>query len=198
MPTHISIVKYDPKPKNRLKTFSDYNGTFESFQTCALNVKVVKGNYLIYVYRDLDNAQFVPDKTMDVKITCSAKFKHAQMSYDDRDKNFPLLQNIILQAEFIENNYNPDLGEDFNVNSNQLRGNGIGHIIYYISTPGYYIDFTGGTANVKNYIMLCPYLDKKTTTFHKAIPSGKYLVFLGLMNHIVLIALQKLIQQIEN
>ena len=182
LPTHISIVKYDPKPKNRLKTFSDYNGTFESFQTCALNVKVVKGNYLIYVYRDLDNAQFVPDKTMDVKITCSAKFKHAQMSYDDRDKNFPLLQNIILQAEFIENNYNPDLGEDFNVNSNQLRGNGIGHIIYYISTPGYYIDFTGGTANVKNYIMLCPYLDKKTTTFHKAIPSGKYLVFLGLMN----------------
>ena len=182
LPTHISIVKYDPKPKNRLKTFSDYNGTFESFQTCALNVKVVKGNYLIYVYRDLDNAQFVPDKTMDVKITCSAKFKHAQMSYDDRDKNFPLLQNIILQAEFIENNYNPDLGEDFNVNSNQLRGNGIGHIIYYISTTGYYIDFTGGTANVKNYIMLCPYLDKKTTTFHKAIPSGKYLVFLGLMN----------------
>ena len=182
LPTHISIVKYDPKPKNRLKTFSDYNGTFESFQTCALNVKVVKGNYLIYVYRDLDNAQFVPDKTMDVKITCSAKFKHAQMSYDDRDKNFPLLQNIFLKVEFIENNYNPDLGEDFNVNSNQLRGNGIGHIIYYISTPGYYIDFTGGTANVKNYIMLCPYLDKKTTTFHKAIPSGKYLVFLGLMN----------------
>ena len=182
LPTYISIVKYVPKPKSRLKTFSDYNGTFESFQTCALNVKVVKGNYLIYVYRDLDNAQFVPDKTMDVKITCSAKFKHAQMSYDDRDKNFPLLQNIILQAEFIENNYNPDLGEDFNVNSNQLRGNGIGHIIYYISTPGYYIDFTGGTANVKNYIMLCPYLDKKTTTFHKAIPSGKYLVFLGLMN----------------
>ena len=182
LPTHISIVKYDPKPKNRLKTFSDYNGTFESFQTCALNVKVAKGNYLIYVYRDLDNAQFVPDNIMNVKITCSAKFKHAQMSYDDRDKSFPLLQNIILQAEFKENNYDPDLGEDFNVNSNQIRGNGIGHIIYYISTPGYYLDFTGGTANVKNYIMLCPYLDKKTTTFHKAIPSGKYLVFLGLMN----------------
>ena len=132
LPTHISIVKYDPKPKNRLKTFSDYNGTFESFQTCALNVKVVKGNYLIYVYRDLDNAQFVPDKTMDVKITCSAKFKHAQMSFDDRDKNFPLLQNIFLKVEFIENNYNPDLGEYFNVNSNQLRGNGIVYIIFQL------------------------------------------------------------------
>ena len=182
LPTHISIVKYDPKPKSRLKTFSDYNGTFESFQTCALNVKVVKGNYLIYVYRDLDNAQFVPDKIMNVKITCSAKFKHAQMSYDDRNKGFPLLQNIILQAEFQENNYDPDLGEDFDVNSNQIRGNGIGHIIYYISTPGYYLDFTGGTTNVKNYIMLSPYLNKQTTTFHRAIPSGKYLVLLGLMN----------------
>ena len=183
LPTHISIVKYDPKPKSKLKTFTDYNGTFESFNTCALNVKVVKGNYLIYVYRDLDNAQFTLDeKKMDVKITCSSKFKHAQMSYDERDKSFPLLQNIILQAEFKENNYDPDLGEDFDSNANQLRGNGIGHIIYYISTPGYYLDFTGGTANVMNYIMMSPYLNKQTTTFHKAIPSGKYLVFLGLMN----------------
>ena len=183
LPTHISIVKYDPKAKSKLKTFSDYNGTFESFNTCALNVKVTKGNYLIYVYRDLDNAQFTLDeKKMDVKITCSSKFKHAQMSYDDRDKSFPLLQNIILQAEFKENNYDPDLGEDFDVNSNQIRGNGIGHIIYYISTPGYYLDFTGGTANVKNYIMMSPYLNKQTTTFHRAIPSGKYLVLLGLMN----------------
>ena len=70
---------------------------------------------------------------MDVKISCSSKFKHAQMSYDDRDHGFPLLQNIILQAEFIENNYDPDLGEDFDVNENQIKGNGIGHIIYYIS-----------------------------------------------------------------
>ena len=182
LPTHISVVKCDPKPKSRLKTFSDYNGTFESYQTCAINVKVTKGNYLVYVLRDLDHAEFTPDPTMNVKITCSAKFKHAQMSYDDRDKGFPLLQNIILQAEFKENNYNPDLGQDFDVNANQLRGNGIGHIIYYISTPGYYLDFTGGTANIKNYIMLCPYLNKQTTTFHRAIPSGKYLVLLGLMN----------------
>ena len=182
LPTHISVVKYDPKPKNRLKTFSDYNGTFESYQTCAINVKVVKGNYLVYVFRDLDHAEFTPDKNMEIKITCSAKFKHAQMSYDDRDKGFPLLQNIILQAEFKENNYDPDLGEDFDVNANQIRGNGIGHIIYYISTPGYYLDFTGGTANVRNYIMLCPYLNKQTTTFHRAVPSGKYLVLLGLMN----------------
>ena len=180
LPTYISVVKYNKKPSSRLKTFSDYIGTHESFQMCALNVKVTKGNYLIYVYRDAEHAQFKPDNKMDIKITCSAKFKHAQMTYDYRNKGFPLLQNIILQAEFQENNYNPDLGEDFDVSSNQLRGDGIGHIIFYISTPGYYLDFTGSTANVKNYIMLSPYLDNGT--FHRAIPSGKYLVFLGLMN----------------
>ena len=182
LPTHISIVKYDPNATNRLKTFSTYNGTFESFRACTLNERVTKGNYLIYVYRDFDHAGYAAEKKIEVKITCSAKFKHAQMSYDERDKGFPLLQNIILQAEFKENNFDPDSGEDFNTNANLLRGNGIGHIIYYISTPGYYIDFTGGTANVRNYIMLTPYLDKNTTTFHRAIPSGKYLVFLGLMS----------------
>ena len=30
------------------------------------------------------------------------------MSYDYRDKGFPLLKNIILQAEFTENNKDPD------------------------------------------------------------------------------------------
>ena len=182
LPTHISMVKYDPNAKNRLKTFSNYNGTFESFRTCTLNERVAKGNYLIYVYRDFEHAGYSAEKKMEVKITCSAKFKHAQMSYDERDKGFPLLQNIILQAEFKENNFDPDSGEDFNTNANQTRGNGIGLIIYYISTPGYYIDFTGGTTNVKNYIMLTPYLDQNTTTFHRAIPSGKYLVLLGLMS----------------
>ena len=184
LPTHISIVKYDPKAKNRLKTFSNYSGTFESFRTCTLNSRVGKGNYLIYVYRDFDNAGYQAEKKMEVRIICSSKFKHAQMNYDERASGFPLLQNIILQADFKENNFDPDSGEDYNSNGNQLRGNGIGFIIYYISTPGYYIDFTGGTANVKNYIMLTPYLDQKTTTFHKSIPSGKYLIFLGLMSGI--------------
>ena len=182
LPTHISIVKYDPKPKSRHETFSDYNGNLESFEIPTLNVKVVKGNYLIYVYRDYDHAQFTPENTMKVKITCSAKFKHAQMSYDERSKGFPLLQNIILQAEFIENNYNPDKGEDFEICSTQLRGNGMGHYIYYISTPGYYLDFDCGVSKQRNYIMLSPYLNNETMTFHRAIPSGKYLVLLALMN----------------
>ena len=182
LPTHISIVKCDPSAKNRLKTFSNYNGTFESFRACTLNVRVTKGNYLIYAYRDFDNAGYQAEKKMEVKITCNAKFKHAQMNYDEKDKGFPLLQNIILQAKFKESNFDPNSGKDFNTNGNQLGGNGIGFIIYYISTPGYYIDFTGSTAKVKNYIMLSPYLSKSQTTFHRAIPSGKYLVFLGLMS----------------
>ena len=33
LPTHISIVKYDPNQTNRLKVFSDYNGTFEPYET---------------------------------------------------------------------------------------------------------------------------------------------------------------------
>ena len=181
LPTHISLVKYDPNATNRLKTFSDYYGNFESYKTCALTANIAKGNYLIYVYRDLDHAEFTPNDKLDVKIACTSGFKHAQMSYDDRDKGFPLLQNIILQAEFIENNYDPDKSEDFDINSNQIRGNGIGHVIYYISTPGYFLNFTGSTKKVQNYIMLTPYLNATTTTFTRAISSGKYLVFLGLL-----------------
>ena len=181
LPTHISVVKYDPNAEKRLKTFSDYSGNFESYTTCALNIPVSKGNYLIYIYRDLDHAEFTPEDNLDIKITCTAKFQHAQMSYDDRDKGFPLFQNIILQAEFIENNYDPDKGEDFEIKSNQIRGNGIGHVIYYISTPGYFLSFTGSTKKVKEYIMLEPYLDAKTTAFTRSVSSGKYLVFLGLL-----------------
>ena len=165
LPTHISVVKYDPNATKRLKTFSDYNGNFESFRMCAINVSLEKGNYLIYVYRDLDHAEFTPDDKLDIKITCTSGFKHAQMSYDERSSGFPLLQNIILQAEFIENNYDPDKAEDFDLNSNQIRGNGIGHVIYYISTPGYFLNYTGSTKKVKNYVMLTPYLQTGTTTF---------------------------------
>ena len=179
--THISVVKYDPNAENRLKTFSDYNGNFESYRTCSLNVPVEKGNYLIYIYRDLDHAEFTPDNILEIKILCSSAFKHAQMSYDERDLGFPLLQNIILQAEFYENNYDPDKAEDLHINSNQIRGNGIGHVIYYISTPGSFLSFTGSTKKVKNYIMLTPYLDATTTTFTRTIASGKYLIFLGLL-----------------
>ena len=73
-----------------------------------MNLPITKGNYLIYVYRDLKHAEFTPDDKLDIKIICSSAFKHAQMCYDERDKAFPLLQNIILQAEFHENNYHPN------------------------------------------------------------------------------------------
>ena len=49
---------------------------------------------------------------MKVKITCSAKYRHAQMSYDEKDRGFPLLHNIILQAAFEDLNYDPDSGKE--------------------------------------------------------------------------------------
>ena len=182
LPTHISIVKYDPNQQNKLKIFSDYKGISESIQTCSISTPVEKGGYLAYIYRDLDHAEFIPDETLSIRFICTAEFNIYQMSYDEREKGFPLLQNIILQAEFYENNYDPDKNEDFNIASNQVKGNGIGHIIYYISHPGYFLDYTGSMENVKNFIMLTPYLSKDENIFNKKISSGKYLVLLGIMN----------------
>ena len=181
MPTHISVVRYDPDFTDRYKCFSDYTGNFESYTSCALNTPVKKGNYLIYIYRDLDHSEFTPDDALDIKLICTQEYECQQMSYDERDKGFPLLQNIILQAEFRENNYDPEKAEDFDLNSNQIRGNGIGHVIYYISTPGNFLSYTGSTKKVENYIMLNPYLNAKTTKFNHVIAAGKYLVLLGLL-----------------
>ena len=181
MPTHISVVRYDPDFTDRYKCFSDYTGNFESYTSCALNTPVKKGNYLIYIYRDLDHSEFTPDDALDIKLICTQEYECQQMSYDERNKGFPLLQNIILQAEFRENNYDPEKAEDFDLNSNQIRGNGIGHVIYYISTPGNFLSYTGSTKKVANYIMLNPYLNAKTTKFNHVIAAGKYLVLLGLL-----------------
>ena len=179
LPTHISIVKFDPNQKNKLKIFSDYNGIYESYKTCSITTHVKKGHYLIYVYRDYEHAEFTPDKKLKVKIICTSEFRHAQMSFDKRDKGFPLLQNIILQAEFIENHYDPDSFEDFKLISTQIRGNGIGHAIFYISNPGYFLNIEASTEKIKNYIMLSPYLSNQQK-FTNSISSGKYLVILGL------------------
>ena len=183
LPTHISVVKYDPNFTDRYKCFSNYTGNFESYVNCTLNRPVEKGNYLIYIYRDIDHAEYTPDDTLDINLICTVDYDCQQMSYDYRDKGFPLLQNIILQAEFAENNYDPEKAEDFDLNSNQIRGNGIGHVIYYISTPGNFLSYSGSTKKVANYIMLNPYLDAKTTKFNHILASGKYLVLLGLLKN---------------
>ena len=74
LPTHISIVRYDPNFTNRLKCFSDYTGNFESYVNCALNTPVKQGGYLIYIYRDIDHIDFTPDDNLDIIITCTAKY----------------------------------------------------------------------------------------------------------------------------
>ena len=181
LPTHISIVKYDPNCNERLSTFLDYNGTYELYNTCTMNLPITKGNYLIYVYRDIKHAEFTPDDKLDIKIICSSAFKHAQMCYDERDKGFPLLQNIILQAEFHENNYDPSKCEAFHLDSNQIRGNGIGHVIYCIETPGYFLVYTASRKKMNNYVFLSPAIEDRVNKFTKTVASGRYLVFLGLM-----------------
>ena len=180
LPSHLSIVKYDPLPKNRLKTFIKYYGNFEALDNCTLNMRIKKGNYLIYFYRDFDHAKYNAKRKIKLKILCSSKYKHAQMSYDERAKGFPLLQNIILQTVIKECKYNPDSGKSLFQHDNQLKDNGLGYLVQYIPTPGYFYNFTGALKKNKNMNFLTPFLDSKTTEFNNKIPSGKYHVVLGL------------------
>ena len=182
LPTYISINKYDPNAKNRLKTFTDYEEICVPDRDCTLNMRIHKGNYLIYVYRDFDHAGYTPEKKVIVKITCSTKFKHVQMCYDERDKGFPLLQNIILQAAFKKHNYDPDSGLDFEEYKLGIKGKYIGYHIRYLSNPAYYYKYKGGKNELQNYFFISPYLDSNTQNIEKIIPAGKYLIVLGMWN----------------
>ena len=177
LPTHLSLVKYDLNAKNRLKTFSCYKGNFETIGCCTINSRISKGNYLIYVYRDFSHAEYSAEKKLTIKIACSAKFKHAQMTYDEKDKGFPLLHNIILQAAFEQWNYDPDSGENLNQAAWGIKGNGIGCYIRYVPTPGFFYKFNGKFDESKGFFHLTPYL---ASTFHKIVPSGKFFIILGM------------------
>ena len=184
LPTYISVVKCEPSTENKLKAFSNYNGFSEANENCTLNSRITKGKYLIYVYRDFDHSEYEAEKILIVKITFSGKYKHAQMSYDERDKGFPLLQNIILQAVLEEYNYDPDLGKEFHRSGNKVKGSPFGYLIKYMPTPGYYLKMEGSIEKMENFFIISPYLDSKTKSFHRAIPSGKFLVLLGMYNGI--------------
>ena len=178
IPTHISIVKCNQNEENRFKVFSDYNGTYTSFETCTLYKKVEKGNYLIYIYRHFEHYDLIKEKKLEIKLSCTSKFNHAQMCYDKKNNGFPLLQNIILQTELIKRNINPNLGEDCNFVSEKIGGNGIISYIYYNSNPGTFIKMLMEQSNL---IILSPCLKDETDLFYRVFPSGKYFVLLGLM-----------------
>ena len=180
--TYLSINRYNPNTRNRFKIFTDYEAIFTPDKDCTLNMRIHKGNYLIYAYRDFDHAEYTPEKKVIVKITCSVKFKHAQTCYDERDEGFPLLQNIILQAAFKKHNYDPDSGLDFFACDCGIKENDIAYFINYVSTPGYYYKYNGDKQNLKNYFFLSPYLDSETQNFEKTVPAGKYLIILGMWN----------------
>jgi len=181
LPTHISIVKYNPNFTNRFENFSNYIGNSESYETCTLNTVVEQGHYLVYIYRDIDHAGFIPEGDLEINLMSTVDIDCYQMPYDRRNDGFPLLQNIILQADFKENNHDPSIESDYDMNSNQIKIYGIGYVIYYISTTGVFLSYTGSTKKLVNYIMLNPYLNKKTTKFNHVLYSKKYLVLLGLL-----------------
>ena len=104
------------------------------------------------------------------------------MSYDDKRNHYHLFQSIILQAEFKENEYDPDLCEDFQIKSSQLRGNGIGHEIYYLSQPDVDFYYIAHKNSMKNYILITPDFDVKfNTIYSKFVLPGEYLVLLGIL-----------------
>ena len=179
IPSHVSIVKYDSKEKNRNKIFSEYSGGYDNLFNCTVTKKCDPGNYLIYVYQDHDYLDFEYEKKYSVKISSSLEdFNCVQMQNDEREKGFPLLQNLILQAEFVDDNFDPDSGDDFNVSDNQFHNNGIGYAIFYFGTPGVYLDYSGDPKKLTNFIMLSPYTNNE---FHRFVPAGKFLVLLGII-----------------
>jgi hypothetical protein len=184
LPTHISIVSYNTNPENKFKTFYDYIGTTNSTKTCTLNKKVKKGNYLIYVYRDTDHADFFVEPIMEVKIVCSANFQHAQMNYDLRDEGFPLLQNIIFQSVIEDINYDIYSGRDLNTTGNSLKNNGIGYSLYYFTTPGNYFELNANANILGNMFLISPYVPKFGSPQIKTMfPSGKFIILLALVQN---------------
>ena len=182
LPTHISVVSYNTNPENKLKTFSDYSGTSKSNETCNLNKKIKKGNYLIYIYRDSDNAEFPVEGNLDVKIVCSANFKHAQMNYDLREYGFPLLQNIILQSVLKEQKYDFNSASPLLTKASSLKNNGLGYLISYQTTPGNFYEIKSNTYYLVNMFLLSPYNQKNEKFVTTTFPSGKFIVLLGLRN----------------
>jgi len=182
LPTFILVVKYNPNESNKLKIFSEFTGTSKTYETCCINKKVTKGNYLIYIYRDTDHAEFTPDSNMDIQIVCSSKFRHNQMQFDSREKGFSLLQNIIIQTAMKEKKYDVNSGKDFLEKSINLYNSGLSYYVYYYNTQGNVHNIEGTISKIKNdYIMIVPYIKKDDDEiFHIKFPSQKYAVLIGL------------------
>ena len=180
LPTHISIVKINKNPGHKYKIFSDYDGTTKSFDTCTLNKNVTKGNYLIYIYRDSDHAEFTVEPSMDIRIVCSANYKPAQMNFDLREDGFPLLQNIIFQSVLEENKYDFNSSGEYWKFDKSFKNNGLGYNIFYGTLPDTFYSFNGNNNNIINMFGMYPYITKKGTEIKGVIPTGKFFVLLAL------------------
>ena len=179
LPTHMSIVKINKNPEHKYKTFYDYDGTTKSYDTCTLNKNVTKGNYLIYVYRDTEHAEFAVEPSMDIKIVCSANFKHAQMNYDLREDGFPLLQNIIFQSILEYKKYDFNSTGEYWIRDSTFKNNGLGYTIFYGTLPDTFYSYNGNNNSINMFCMY-PYITKKDTEIKGVIPTGKFFVLLAL------------------
>ena len=101
-----------------------------------------------------------------------------RMTSDSRDDGYPLLKQIILQAEIVEKKYDVKSGEQFSVFANEISHNGIGHQIYK-PPKGYFMQYQGNPQKSQNYICISPFTDKK---FNWVIDSNHYMINLSIVN----------------
>ena len=177
LPTHISLCKYNPNCSDKMKMFSNYGGSKQSFDMCNYGRSLEKGYYLVYVYQDHDKLKTDLSGDYTIRFDSSKGFKHMKMQSDLRSAGFPLLKNIILQAEIIANNYDISSGAQFSVFSNEIDCNGIGHQIFR-PPKGYCLKYHGNPSGSLNYICIAPYTTK---AFDLVVTSGKYLIALSLL-----------------
>ena len=180
LPTHISVAQYDPDHKrDKYHFFFNYSGMKSSSGLCSWCNRLKRGFYLIYVIQIHDNIKIDMSDGYEVKFDCSGSFKHMKMKSDLRENEYPLLKQLILQAEIELKKYDVYSSEYFYVNSNEIAGNGIGH---YIVRPaeGAKYNFNGHFGFCFNYIPLAPYTKNQ---FNYTVDDDNFLVVLGLTKY---------------
>ena len=180
LPTHISVAQYDPDHKrDKYHFFFNYSGMKSSSGLCSWCNRLKRGFYLIYVLQIHEDIKIDMSGGYEVKFDCSGSFKHMKMKSDLRENEYPLLKQLILQAEIELKKYDVYSSEYFYVNSNEIAGNGIGH---YIVRPaeGAKYNFNGHFGFCFNYVPLAPYTKDQ---FNYTVDDDNFLVVLGLTKY---------------
>lgn len=180
LPTHISVAKYDPDKKtDRYHFFSDYSGNRSTYGLCTYSKKLKAGFYLIYVLQVDDKIGEDVSDGYGVRIDCTGKFTHMKMDSDLRINDYPLLQQLILQAVIEMKGYDVHSSNFFFANSSEIGINGIGYSIFR-PQEGNEFTYVGDFNQCLNYIPLAPF---DATRFYYSVDSNTFLVVLGIINN---------------